>query len=62
MNPEQLQAAWSIIDRAVSRLDCKGLTLIEARDLITAMQYIGQHVQAQQPKQESIATEAPPKP
>lgn len=62
MNPEQLAAAWSIVDRAVSQLDCKGLTLVQARDLITAMQYVGQHVQSQQPKQESIVAEAPPKP
>lgn len=43
-NNEQAQAAFSIVDRAVSQLDCKGLSLMQARDLITALQVLASYL------------------
>ncbi len=50
-NREQAESAFSIIDRAVSQLDCKGLTVVQVRDLIAAMQIMGQFVAADAPAQ-----------
>lgn len=48
-NREQAQSAASIIDTSVSRMDCSGLTLLQARDLITAVQVIAAYVASDQP-------------